>query len=80
VFPRDTEGHEQTVRAPSDRAVCVGRSPRRRARASSSAGCARPGSQLALVAIYDYHAFVTDREGTTLYLEATTDAMPSSRT
>jgi len=29
-----------------------------------------PGSQLALVAIYDYHAFVTDREGTTLYLEA----------
>jgi hypothetical protein len=32
VFPRDTEGHEQTVRGPSARAVCVGRSPRRRAR------------------------------------------------
>ena len=32
MFPRDTEGHEQTVRGPSARAVCVGRSPRRRAR------------------------------------------------
>jgi len=29
-----------------------------------------PGSQLALVAIYDYHAFITDREGEILYLEA----------
>ncbi|MHB8245974.1 MAG: transposase [Acidimicrobiales bacterium] len=29
-----------------------------------------PGSQLALVAVYDYHAFITNREGGTLYLEA----------
>jgi hypothetical protein len=29
-----------------------------------------PGSQLALLTLYDYHAFVTDREGTTLELEA----------
>ena len=29
-----------------------------------------PGSQLALFATYDYHAFITDREGETLYLEA----------
>jgi hypothetical protein len=29
-----------------------------------------PGSQLALFANYDYHAFITDREGTTLFLEA----------
>src|SRR6266508_3175977 len=29
-----------------------------------------PGSQLALFALYDYHAFITDREGTTLILEA----------
>ena len=29
-----------------------------------------PGSQLALLAVYDYHAFITDREGDTLYLEA----------
>ncbi|MHB8247055.1 MAG: IS1380 family transposase [Acidimicrobiales bacterium] len=29
-----------------------------------------PGSQLALVAVYDYHAFITNREGDTLYLEA----------
>jgi hypothetical protein len=29
-----------------------------------------PGSQLALFAIYDYHAFITDRAGETLELEA----------
>ena len=29
-----------------------------------------PGSQLALFATYDYHAFITDREGETLILEA----------
>ncbi len=29
-----------------------------------------PGSQLALFALYDYHAFITDREGDTLELEA----------
>ena len=29
-----------------------------------------PGSQLALLADYSYHAFITDREGDTLYLEA----------
>ena len=29
-----------------------------------------PGSQLALFASYSYHAFITDREGQTLYLEA----------
>ena len=29
-----------------------------------------PGSQLALLATYSYHAFITDREGDTLYLEA----------
>jgi hypothetical protein len=28
-----------------------------------------PGSQLALFALYDYHAFITDREGPTLELE-----------
>jgi hypothetical protein len=29
-----------------------------------------PGSQLALFALFDYHAFITDREGETLELEA----------
>ena len=29
-----------------------------------------PGSQLALLAKYSYHAFITDRDGDTLYLEA----------
>lgn len=29
-----------------------------------------PGSQLALLTLYDYHAFVTDRDGPTLELEA----------
>jgi hypothetical protein len=29
-----------------------------------------PGSQLALLILYDFHAFVTDREGETLLLEA----------
>src|SRR3990172_11173394 len=29
-----------------------------------------PGSQLALFALYSYHAFITDREGETLTLEA----------
>ena len=29
-----------------------------------------PGSQLALFALYDYHAFITDRVGETLVLEA----------
>jgi hypothetical protein len=29
-----------------------------------------PGSQLALFTLYDYHAFITDREGDTLTLEA----------
>jgi Transposase DDE domain group 1 len=29
-----------------------------------------PGSQLALLVLYDYHAFITDRDGETLSLEA----------
>ena len=29
-----------------------------------------PGSQLALFALYDYHAFITDRDGAMLDLEA----------
>jgi hypothetical protein len=29
-----------------------------------------PGSQLALLTLYDYHAFITDRDGVTLVLEA----------
>ena len=29
-----------------------------------------PGSQLALFTLYDYHAFITDRDGETLALEA----------
>jgi hypothetical protein len=29
-----------------------------------------PGSQLALLTLYDYHAFITDREGEMLTLEA----------
>ena len=29
-----------------------------------------PGSQLALFATYSYHAFITDRDGDTLELEA----------
>jgi len=29
-----------------------------------------PGSQLALLVLYDYHAFITDRDGETLLLEA----------
>ena len=29
-----------------------------------------PGSQLALLTLYDYHAFITDRDGETLELEA----------
>ena len=29
-----------------------------------------PGSQLALFTSYSYHAFITDRDGDTLYLEA----------
>jgi hypothetical protein len=29
-----------------------------------------PGSQLALFATYDYHSFITDRDGETIYLEA----------
>jgi hypothetical protein len=29
-----------------------------------------PGSQLALFALYDFHAFITDRDGETLELEA----------
>jgi len=29
-----------------------------------------PGSQLALLTLYDYHAFITDRDGETLALEA----------
>nr|MBA3236646.1 IS1380 family transposase [Chloroflexota bacterium] len=29
-----------------------------------------PGSQLALLVLYDYHAFITDRDGETLVLEA----------
>jgi hypothetical protein len=29
-----------------------------------------PGSQLALLTLYDYHAFITDRDGDTLVLEA----------
>ena len=29
-----------------------------------------PGSQLALLTLYDYHAFITDRDGTMIELEA----------
>ncbi|MHB8398581.1 MAG: IS1380 family transposase [Candidatus Limnocylindrales bacterium] len=29
-----------------------------------------PGSQLALLVLYDYHAFITDRDGATLFLES----------
>jgi hypothetical protein len=39
-----------------------------------------PGSQLALFCDYDYHPFVTDRQGSTLELEADTAATPRSRT
>ena len=39
-----------------------------------------PGSQLALFATYSYHGFITDRDGETLELEATTAATPRSRT
>ena len=40
-----------------------------------------PGSQLALFASYSYHAFITDRQGNVLELEApTTAATPRSRT
>ena len=38
-----------------------------------------PGSQLALFARYSYHGFITDRDGETLELEATTAATPRSR-
>ena len=39
-----------------------------------------PGSQLALFANYSYHAFITDRDGNTLDLEADIAATPRSRT
>ena len=39
-----------------------------------------PGSQLALFARYSYHAFITDRDGETLELEAIIAATPRSRT
>ena len=39
-----------------------------------------PGSQPALFATYSYHAFITDRDGDTLELEAATAATPRSRT
>jgi len=39
-----------------------------------------PGSQLALFALYDFHAFITDRDGETLVLEPTIAATPRSRT
>ena len=39
-----------------------------------------PGSQLALFARYSYHAFITDRDGETLELEADLAATPRSRT
>ena len=29
-----------------------------------------PGSQLALLTLYDFHAFITDRDGETLVMEA----------
>ena len=46
-------------------------SARRRAGAAHRpAGRPTPGSQLALFASYSYHAFITDREGDTLELEA----------
>ena len=38
-----------------------------------------PGSQFALFARYSYHGFITDRDGETLELEATTAATPRSR-
>jgi len=39
-----------------------------------------PGSQLALFSTYDYHAFITDCEGETIYLEADHRRTPWSRT
>jgi hypothetical protein len=39
-----------------------------------------PGSQLAAFVLYDYHAFITDRDGEMLTLEATTGVTPRSRT
>ena len=46
-------------------------SPTPRQRGSSSAECSpAPGSQLALLTDYSYHACITDREGGTLELEA----------
>jgi hypothetical protein len=39
-----------------------------------------PGSQLALFCDYDYHGFVTDREGTPLRWRPTTAATPRSKT
>ena len=39
-----------------------------------------PGSQLALFARYSYHAFITDRDGETLELEADHRRTPRSRT
>ena len=47
----------------------VRRTPRR-CGSSGPAGEATPGSHLALFATYSYHAFITDRNGETLELEA----------
>jgi len=43
-------------------------------------GEAHPGQPAALFSTYDYHAFITDREGETTYLEADHRRTPSSRT
>jgi hypothetical protein len=39
-----------------------------------------PGSQLALFTAYDYHPFITDRQGATRSLTPTIGATPRSRT
>ena len=42
----------------------------------SAPGEAHPGSQLALFTKYEYHAFITDREGATWTWRPTTAATP----
>ena len=58
--PKPTTGHSPTSRAiPATPLRLIVRRVR-----------PKPGSQLALFTVYDYHAFITDRDGDTLELEA----------
>jgi hypothetical protein len=67
-----------SVRATSAGGICSAGSststtapPHDRIRVSDPHGVKpTPGSQLALLTLYDFHAFITDRVGTTLELEA----------